>query len=516
MVVLVATVVASLTNLERFLTVANRINHWILDTFTSAFAIGTFGLVVSCIWVFASPLGKIRIGGSNATPLLSRWNWFAITLCTTVAIGILFWATAEPMFHAYSPGKAGIQPGSDAAEEFAMVSMFMHWSFTPYAIYALPALTFSLAHYNFNQPYSLSGPIAVLIGRPVPKVLSDIIDATALLALVAGLASSLGTGMLSLSGGVGNFIDISTSPLILAIIGSLIVTAFVISSVTGLQKGIRILSDINTKFFFAFAAFVLLAGPTLDLLMIGAKAFLGYLSEFFSRSLLVGDTTQPDWAKSWTIFYWANWLAWAPMTAVFLGRIARGYTVREFITVNFFLPALFSMIWITIFGGLSIEVNHSENEILKSTLDTDGPEAVLYTVIDYLPFTQVLAVILLLLSFVSYVTAADSNTDAIATICQKDSHQKDNHQKDNHPKDDRHEQPGHSLTIKVVWAVMIGTSAWIMTAFSGVDGIRALSNLGGLPALVIVLIFNVALITMSTKHLKTLKNAEKKAATTME
>jgi len=131
MSLLLAAVISSLIDLESFLRLCQTINRWILNTFDNVFAYATLAFVVSCLWAFFSPLGRVKIGGADARPLLSRWNWFSITLCTTVAIGILFWATAEPMYHLYDPGGRDIAPGSEAAAEFALVSLFMHWSITP-------------------------------------------------------------------------------------------------------------------------------------------------------------------------------------------------------------------------------------------------------------------------------------------------------------------------------------------------------------------------------------------------
>lgn len=491
--ILTAAVAASLIDLQAFLATTSAINRWIVDTFSGAFAAGTLFFVLTCLWAFLSPLGRVRIGGEQARPILSRWHWFSITLCTTVAIGILFWATAEPMFHLYQPGGRAIEPGSDKAAHFAMVSLFMHWSFTPYAIYAVPGLTFALAYYNLNKPFSLAGPLSILLHRPIEGWAADLLDAVALVTLVSGIAASLGTGMLSLSGGIGNLAGINTTPLLLALVAITIVATFVISSLSGLQRGIRILSDINTKFFFLLAAFVLLAGPTVELIGAGAAAFGGYLTEFISRSLLTGSADERQWANTWTVFYWANWLAWAPLTALFLGRIARGYTVREYIAVNFFAPALFSVLWMSIFGGVALQIDMREGGVLKAVLEQSGPEAVLYAVLERFPLSGLLAVALLFLSFISYVTAADSNTEAIASVCQRD-------RGDNTP-------GNHTMVIKLIWAGLIGATAWVMTAFSGIDGIRMMSNLGGLPALLLVTGLNLTLLLLGTKYLSRLRSA---------
>lgn len=483
--------IASYANPEYFLQTVVQINDWILSVFSSGFAFGAFLFVLTCIWAFLSPLGKIRIGGADATPMLSRWNWFAITLNTTIAIGILFWATAEPMFHLYNPGGiASIESGSQAAREFSLVSLFMHWAFTPYAIYTVPALTFALVFHNLGKPFSLSSPISSLIGRPLPVVLTDMLDGLCLLSLLFGLSASLGAGILSISGGIDRLTAFSTGPLMLALVAAAIVIAFFVSSASGLHRGIRILSDINTKMFVVLALFVLLAGPTAQIMLLGFEALGGYAREFIPRSLLLGDFGNREWVNAWTVFNFANWLAWAPLTAMFLGRISRGYTVREFIAVNFILPATFSIIWMTIFGGSALQIEAGTPGLLKGILDQSGPEFILYGVIDQLPLAGLLAAAFIILSFLSYVTAADSNTDVLARLSMRGDY-------DQVP-------ASHNIVIKLVWASLVGAAAWVMVTFSGINGVKMLSNLGGLPALFIIGIFNVALIKLGTVKLKTL------------
>jgi len=377
-----------------------------------------------------------------------------------------------------------------------MTSLFMHWSFTPYAIYTVPGLTFALAYYNLGKPYSLSGPLSLLLGKWVKGIGSDIVDAVALFALVAGVAATLGAGMMSIAGGIAKVSGIANTPLLQAGVTVLIVAAFVISSATGLQRGIRILSDLNSKFFFALCLFVFLTGPSLFMLTTGWDGLVGYVAEFLPRSLGIGTDHDESWSQTWTVFYWANWLAWAPITALFLGRIARGYTVRQFILVNFFLPALFALVWMTIFGGAALHIDTATGGTLGDILTNLGPEAIAYEVLSEYPFSGILMVFFVLVSFISYVTAADSNTEAIVGVCQKTNIEHDAEAVDHDPS---------SLWLKIILAIFIGAASWSMIAFSGIDGVRMMSNLGGLPALVLVLLMNAVLILLGTKYISKLQ-----------
>lgn len=489
--VLLTGVVASLVDPSLFLSAVTAANIWILTYFSAAFNWGSFAFVLTLVWVWFSRLGKVRIGGASAVPMLSQWNWFAITLCTTIAIGILFWATAEPLYHFYQPpALLGFEAGSSDARRFAMSSLFMHWSITPYAIYTVPSLAFALAFYNLNKSYSLSGPISTIVDSAEKNKAKDAIDAIALFSLVAGVSATLGIGILSISSGLARFLGMTSNDILLAFVASAIVAAFMISSLSGLMRGIRLLSDWNVRFFFVLCAVLVMLGPTREIITYGAQGLIDYAIEFLPRSVGAGATGDKKWSGSWTTFYWANWLAWAPVTAMFLGRIARGYTVRHFILFNLILPSTFAIVWMSIFGASAIEMD-SAGGGLYAVLLRDGPEAVIYQLFAKLPLSTLWSVGFILLSFICFVTAADSNTEAIACICHKST---------GHPTLAEEDRNPVTFRLKVIWASLIGFTAWIMVTFSGVDGVRMLSNLGGLPALLIVLTLNCALIRMGTKY----------------
>jgi choline-glycine betaine transporter len=497
MLMLLAGLGFSLFDISSFLSFVTGINDWILKYFAILFNWGSFLFVLTCVWVWFSPLGKVKIGGALATPLLSKWSWFSITLCTTIAIGILFWATAEPMFHFHQPPPlSGIVAGSEEAKRFAISSLYMHWAITPYAIYTVPSLAFALAYHNLGRSYSLSAPLSILSNRFSGKPVRDSLDAVALFALVAGISATLGVGVLSISSGIAGLLGMENNGFLTGAVAAAIVMAFMVSSLTGLMKGIRFLSDLNIKFFFVLVVFLFFVGPTMKVLTSAGTGLVDYAIEFLPRSFGIGATGDPVWSRSWTSFYWANWLAWAPITALFLGRIARGHTVREFIVFNLILPSFFAIVWMSIFGVSAIEADIASGGVLNEALGLKGPESVIYSFFDGLPGSVFWIVAFILLSFLCFVTAADSNTEAIASVCQESDH--------HYTVDEEDHQPS-TLKLKVAWACVIGLTSWTMVTFSGVDGVRMLSNLGGLPALFVVVLMNIALIKMGALGLVALK-----------
>ncbi|MCI4670614.1 MAG: BCCT family transporter [Bacteroidia bacterium] len=479
---LTLTLFLSIQSPEQFIGWVSGAKNWILVNFGFLFSWATFAFLLILIAVYFSPLGKIRIGGKDAKPLLTRWRWFAITLTTTIATGILFWGTAEPMYHMHSPPSGlGLQANSPEAAVFAMSTMFMHWTITPYGIYTLAGLAFALAYYNMRQPFSLGSLMYPVIGRSAHGWIGKLVDMICLYSLVAGMAASMGTGIITISGGIHRMTGLEETGFLLGMICLVIVLCFVASAASGLMKGIRVLSDWNIKAFLGLAAFTLIFGPTLSMLELGGKGLVDYVVNFLPRSVNVGTNIETEWQHSWTIFYWANWLAWAPITALFLGRLSLGYTVRDFIHYNLLLPSLFGGVWMVIFSGASLEIDGMNNGFLNEILQKSGPQNVVFELFNQLPLSTLVSGVFLLIAFLSYVTAADSNTSAMSSMSSEGI---------------TPENPESPLGIKVIWGLIIGGLSWTMISNSGIEGVKQISVLGGFPALFLIILVGVGLVRM--------------------
>lgn len=480
-ILLVAMVVVSLVNGDAFLSGLSIVTSWILNNFAWAFNLTTLACVATVIIVYISPLGKVRIGGSKARPMMKFLDLVWITLCTTIAAGILFWACAEPLYHLYTPAVSeGVEAGSSGAAVFAMKTMFLEWTWSPYAIYTVATLIFAFVFYNMNQSYSMGSALVPVFGEKVRKY-NGVVDVICLFALVAGMAASLGTGTMTIAGGVEKVFGIPSGPVSWGIIIIVIVATFIISSVSGVMKGIRLLSSINAKVYMVLLVFVFVFGPTAFMLNFSAESWGAYLTDFFHMSLMTGDIFEDTWTKSWPIFYWCNWLAWTPITAVFLGKILKGYTIRDAIKCNFIIPSVFSTIWMGMFATASIYYELNGVGLYDTLLDK-GTEAVVYAVFDQLPLSIIIIVFYLFIVFISFVTASDSNTNAMAGLCTNGLNQ------------DEQESPAW---LKIVWGLSIGIMTWILISFAGIDGIKAASNLGGFPNMFLVIIMIVGLLKIS-------------------
>jgi len=464
-----------------FVTTLNTWSTVLLTRLSPVFAYTALISLIVMTAMYVLPIGRVTIGGEGAKPILSRFSWCTISLCNIASVGILFWAMAEPITHSSQPpASLGLVPNSPEAMRFALSTVYLHWTILPCAMYALPALLFAIAFYNLGLPFSLSSPLSLVLGRKLSGKLASSIDALSLFALVAGMAASLATGILTLSGGLGHLFGWKSAAPLWTGIGVVVLFAFIASALSGLQRGVTYLSNINSIFFLLLGLFMIAYGPFSEMLALSIEGTKEFLTHFTGRALLSDFAANDPWPRSWTVFYWCVWLAWAPVTSAFLGRIAVGYTVRAFIFVNVIFPAAFSLVWMSIFGGSALAFQRAGGDLV-GLLQTHGPEALLYAVLAKLPLAAIIIPAFLVKAFISYVVAADSNSMSMAGLSTEGISP---------------EQADPSTGLKLVWGGAVVAFALCLLCLSGVDGIRTLSYLGGIPALFYEIIAAVGLMKL--------------------
>ncbi|WP_022868693.1 BCCT family transporter [Schaalia vaccimaxillae] len=499
---LLATIaVVALVSGEVFLRGLNLSTSFILGNFAWLFNWTALACLIVVIFAYFSPFGRLRIGGSRARAKISFRSLIWIVLCTMIAAGLLFWAAAEPIYHLSTPALSSrAVPGSPEAILFAMRTMFLEWTWAPFAIYTAFSLICAYVFFNLGERISVGSILVPLFGPNVQRV-SRIVDIVCLFSLGAGMAASLGTGTITIAGGISSQFDIPSSPLLWGIIIFLIVLIFVFSSITGVMKGIRLLSSFNSKIFFGILVFFALFGPTVYSLSIGTERFGSYLSNFFFDILNTGTAFEDGWNQSWPVFYWCNWLAWTPVTATFIASISRGFTMRQLISAGLIVPSVFSMLWITLVSGASIYYE-TQGVDISGYMAANGPESAIYIIFQQLPFSRVVIPIYLFIVFISLVTASDSNTTAVAEISTRGTSLME----------DKKNMP--ALFVKIIWGVTIGLVAWLVISYGGVEGIKAASNLGGFPSMFLVILGLISLVVVmsriggrSSKNLETVDPA---------
>lgn len=452
----------------------NAANQWILWHLGSTFGVTGLLALIACIAVPLSPLGSLRIGGPTAKQSVSTLGLISISICTSIAAGLLFWSCAEPLYHLSAPPVSlGLAPMSAEAARFSMRSLLLHWTIIPNAFYVAPAVVLAFAFHQMRRPLSLSACLEPIFSISPKSRLGRTIDTLSLFGLVNGMAASLGSGILTLAGGLEHLTGIPSDGSTWFVVGCVIVAAFLVSAMSGLERGILWLSYINLKFLLGLMLLMFFAGPTGYLLSIGAAGASDLFGHLGRNALFLDYLPTDPWPRMWTVFYWTSWLAWAPVTAIFLARIGVGFTYRAFVCITLLCPSVMSGVWMVIFGGSTLGLATEGNQSLVSLLQSRGPESIAYALLGTLPMSTWVISAFLLTAFISFVTAADSNTLALSGLsCRNISAEKLDSPK----------------WVQMLWGLTIGGVSIAALYSAGLEGIKALCTVGGTPSLFIELL----------------------------
>ena len=497
---LLGAVIYSFIDSGGFAAAMNKTYEWLGLKFGWLFLlIGLFIIVLLAV-IFCSKAGSIRFGGKDAKPKYGFWNWFAMSLCGGIAIGIVFWGVAEPITFLATPNN-GIEPFSGEAVRFAMSQSYFHWTLIPYGMYALATIPIALAVYNYGQKMTISSGLYFLLGDRCNGVFGNIVNAVSLFALVGGISTSLGFGLMQIGSGVSYTTGITPSPFLWAIIAALIIGAFLTSSMLGIDKGIKWLSDQNLKLYIIVLVFLFIVGPSVYILNLGVESTGAFVTTFFEKATYLGTYNGEDWSRWWTVFYWAVWFAYAPVVGIFLTRLCYGRTIRQFLAVNLIAPSVFCMIWFTIFGGTAIDMQLSGTFDLWNALQTTGTESAVYAFFSQLPLGNILIIVFLIVICTSFVTMADSMTYVAAVMSTSGFHHE--------------EEPPQFL--KLTWGIIMGVLAWVMISFAGLDGARMLATISAFPILFLMILLLFAAIKglFATEIRVNLKNHGKRKKETV-
>lgn len=474
--------ILSILDFDLFMAVTDGVCNWILNTFSWLFNVTTLITVAVVAVAYFSPLKDVRFGGSKAQPILSYPSYVWIVLCMIMGSGLMLWACAEPMYHMhFPPNNITDGPMSSQSVMWAMETILLEWTFSPMALYALPAILFGFTFYNMNKSFSIGAMLSPLLNDwgisdgMIDRRISPVVDCICLFGLCAGMAGALGVGIMLIGGGLEYITRgaVTAGPTLWIIGGAFIIAVFILSAVSGLKRGINVLSKYNTYFYLILGIFVLIFAPTAYLLNLCAESFGSMLSDFFRLSLWTSTAYDDGWAQLWPNFYWCTWMAWTAVSAAFLGRISRGYTVRDALNVIFIIPSLFSVVWLTIFSGTSISFELSGFGIYDAMVAGDTSSAA-YAVLEHLPGSVVTIPLFLLTAVLSYITSASGNINAIAGLCSAGLTRDDSHS---------------PVALQVIWGLTIGVLTLVMLIAFEIDGMKKLSYIGGLPIVFLMLLF---------------------------
>ncbi|MBM6550548.1 BCCT family transporter [Marinomonas ostreistagni] len=388
---------------------------WSINNFDWFFMIAGNIFVLFCLLLIFLPMGRIRLGGTEARPEHSTIAWFCMLFAAGMGIGLMFWSVAEPV--AYFTGWYGTPLNAEAntpeAARLALGATMFHWGLHPWAIYAVVALALAFFAYNKGLPLTMRSAFYPLFGERVWGALGNIIDVIAVIATIFGLATSLGFGAQQATSGL-HFLFGVPNTLITQIVVIAVVTAVTIVSVArGLDGGVKILSNLNMIIAGILALFIVIVGHTADIFAAMGTIFLSYAENILPLSNMVGREDETFY-HGWTVFYWAWWISWSPFVGMFIARVSRGRTVREFIIAVLLVPTVVSMVWMAVFGGSALEQVQREIGALAEGL-TD-PSLAMFQMFESFPLTDLISFIAVILVLVFFVTSSDSGSLVIDGI----------------------------------------------------------------------------------------------------
>ncbi|MFE9021320.1 BCCT family transporter [Streptomyces sp. NPDC007808] len=436
-----------------------------------AFMLAASGFVVFALWLAISRYGRIHLGAEGEEPEFKTVSWVAMMFSAGMGIGLMFYGVSEPLSH-YNAPPPGTSP-ADSAErmETAMATTLFHWTLHPWAIYAVVGLGIAYSTYRRRRRQTISAVFTPLIGeKHANGAVGRGIDVLAIIATVFGSAASLGLGALQIGSGFQelNWMDDVSTGLLVAII-AVLTLAFVASAVSGIERGIQWLSNTNMVLALILALFVFVAGPTiivLDLLPTSIFSYLGDLPQLAGRTEASGGEGVADWLGSWTVFYWAWWISWTPFVGMFIARISRGRTIRQFVGGVILVPSTVSLVWFAIFGGTAMKLR--EGGALGGE---DTAEGQLFGVLQEFPIATVTSLLVMILVGIFFVSGADAASIVMGTLSQRGAL-----------------EPGRFVV--VFWGVVTGAVAAIMLLVGSGQGdaLTGLQNLTILAAAPFVLV----------------------------
>ena len=452
---------------------ASQAQSWVIEYTGWLFVVATTGFVVYAIWIAASRYGKIPLGQDDEKPEFRTSSWIAMMFSAGMGIGLMFWGVAEPLTFYLAPPPRTADPATDEAIHAAMSQTLFHWTLHPWAIYSVVGLAIAYGTFRLGRPQLISAAFARIIGRrqaegPVGKA----IDIMAIFATLFGSAASLGLGALQIGAGIehNGWADSVGETLLVSIIVVLTIL-FVLSAVSGVARGIQWLSNINMVLALVLAAFVFIAGPTLmmlNLIPTTIADYVEYLPHMAGRTSASSEAAA-EWLGAWTIFYWAWWVSWTPFVGMFIARISRGRTIREFVTGVLMVPSLVSLLWFAIFGGAGI----AEAEAISGGESSVDSNYALFDLLQQYPIASVTTVLVMILVGIFFVSGADAASMVMGTLSQRGNIE---------PK----------TWLMIFWGGLTGAVAAIMLLIADPDdpvalqGLQALTIVAALPFLIVM------------------------------
>jgi len=452
----------------------DRTLDFITTHFAAYYIILTFLVLVLVVGLALSPYGRIRLGPADSRPEFSRLAWIAMLFSAGMGMGLVFWGVAEPVMHYQEPPFAA--PRSTAARQEALRYSFFHWGFHPWAIYVLFGLGIAYFHFRKELPLAPRSLLYPLIGDRINGPIGDLADIICTVGTLLGVATSLGLGALQINSGFKALINMSFSTNNQLLIILIITAVATTSTVTGVGRGIKYLSMANLGLMFILLVFLLLAGPFFYQMRLFGETFVQNLIQLPRSSLWISSEQGDSWQNNWTVFYWGWWISWCPFVGIFVARISRGRTIREFILYVLLLPSVVTFLWFSVFGGTAFHIlqQTGQGEELMEVVRQNESMS-LHQLLSYLPLAQVSQWIAVILIIIFFITSSDSGS-LVDDMVTSGGH------------------PDPPVAQRAFWGISEGSAAATLILVGGLQALQSASISGGLLQSVLLVTCGISLV----------------------
>ncbi|ADU30918.1 glycine betaine uptake BCCT transporter [Evansella cellulosilytica] len=461
---------------ENLDSVTGHIQGFITNQFGWFYLLAATSFLVFALILIASPVGRIKLGKDNDEPEYNYLTWFSFLFTAGMGIGLVFWGVSEPIYHFYDPPTAEVIESPERAAAIALRYSFFHWGLHPWAIYSVVAL--ALAYFKFRKGSAgvLSAAFEPILGDKINGAIGTTINVIVVFATIFGVATSLGFGTAQISGGISNLFTIENTPMLSMLVILVITILYMASSLTGLDRGIRILSKTNIYLALFLMLFLLFSGPSNFIMNSFTQTLGGYIQNLVRMSFQL-DTFNPEssWVEGWTIFYWAWWIAWAPFVGTFIARVSKGRTIREFVLGVIAVPTIFGALWFSVFGGTAIHLELFDGVDIMGVIEEYGTEIALFAVLQEFNFGVIMSGIAILLIASFFITSADSATFVLGMQTTNGSMNPSN-------------------KVKFIWGAIQSLTAAVLLWSGGLDALQTASIIAAFPFTIIMIFMIVSLV----------------------
>ena len=446
------------------------IKNYITQNFGWFYLLLVGAIVAFCVFIICSPASQIRLGDPDSRPEYTKLSWLSMLFSAGMGIGLIFFGAAEPLSH-FAVSSPIAPPGSKQALADSLKYTFFHWGIHAWAVYGIIAL--SLAYFKFRKKEKslLSATLKPLFGSQTETLPGKMIDGLTIFVTAIGVAASLGFGAVQISGGLSYLFGIPNTATVQVMIILICTACFVVSALSGIGKGVKILSNLNIILAIGLMALIIVLGPS-TLFMNSFVGTIGmYLNDFLRMSFRTASLypTRQEWIQNWTIFYWAWWISWAPFVGIFIAQISKGRTIREFLIHVLLVPTIFSFLWFSVFGTAATQASLSDGTIAGMAAET-----VLFGVFNQYPYGLYLSLLAVFLIFTFFITSADSATYVLSMLSEDGSRFPHNN-------------------VKVIWGLIISSIAGILLVAGGLPALQNIVIISALPFSFVIILMIIAL-----------------------